>query len=398
MPPGFAGVEHAGISMDVAVVNYWANISKKDNELRPTLQHQLRFQYCENREVDRRRLGVLRAFFRYLTNRGTRLSNKGWFFCLSFMTPRELAGRTLYLTYHAPLGELRRIFAAGGPWEQRKTEKGRSEMEAAAKNLSPLPEAKSGARPIAIHLLSGKRFWYQTAFCLWTLARHTQQTILPTIYDDGSLQAEHRVYLTTLFPEINFVNRGEIEERLDNLLPITRYPVLRDRWIHYPNIRKLIDVHLGKPGWKLVLDSDLLFFRRPTFLVEWLQYPEKPLHAVDCMTSYGYDRALINHLAGTPVAERINVGLAGLNGSDMDWDQLEYWSRELISKQGTNYYLEQALIAMLVAGQACSVAPAADYITYPDSLEAHACGAVMHHYVADSKRWYFQHCWRRALH
>jgi hypothetical protein len=33
----------------------------------------------------------------------------------------------------------------------------------------------------------------------------------------------------------------------------------------------------------------------------------------------------------------------------------------------------------------------------PVPPEARDCRAVMHHYVAASKRWYFQHNWQRAL-
>lgn len=69
----------------------------------------------------------------------------------------------------------------------------------------------------------------------------------------------------------------------------------------------------------------------------------------------------------------------------------------MITQEKTSYYLEQALIAMLVAGRPCAIAPVADYVTLPKPPEAHACKAVMHHYVAHSKRWYFQQNWRLAL-
>jgi CheY-like chemotaxis protein len=68
----------------------------------------------------------------------------------------------------------------------------------------------------------------------------------------------------------------------------------------------------------------------------------------------------------------------------------------LIDKEKTNYYLEQALVAMMLAGQSCAVAPADDYVTKPVFPEAETCQAVMHHYVANSKRWYFQHNWRKV--
>jgi hypothetical protein len=69
----------------------------------------------------------------------------------------------------------------------------------------------------------------------------------------------------------------------------------------------------------------------------------------------------------------------------------------LITQEKTSYYLEQALIAMLMAGRPCAIAPVADYVTKPGRKEGSTPGAVMHHYVAESKRWYFQQNWRRFV-
>ena len=304
-------------------------------------------------------------------------------------------GKLVLKLWHQPLGRLRDSLRAGGPWQERLTAQGRAAMEAAARTLPP-PPAGSGP-PVELHLLTGRRFWYQTAFCLHTFARHADRAVAPIIYDDGTLTEEYRTLLARLFPATRFVLQTETLARLDAALPATRFPMLRERWLNYPNIRKLTDVHAGQTGWKLVLDSDLLFFRRPTLLLDWLDRPQQPLHAVDCETSYGYSRSLMNELAGAPVADLVNVGLTGLDGAELDWDKLEHWCRTLITRERTSYYLEQALIAMLVAGRPCTVAPAADYITLPVLPEARECHAVMHHYVAHSKRWYFQTNWRRSL-
>ncbi len=307
------------------------------------------------------------------------------------MTP----GKFLLRFYHTPVNRIRDSLRNGGPWQERRTEHGRAAMEAAAARL-PVPSVASGAA-LELHLLTGRRFWYQSAFCLWTLARQTGRPLAPVIYDDGSLAEQYRGSLSRLFPAVRFVAQGETIKRLDALLPVARFPFLRERWLNYPNLRKLIDPHLGGTGWKLVLDSDLLFFRRPDFLLHWLDTPDRPLHAVDCETSYGYSRPLMNKLAGAPVADLVNVGLTGLNSSELDWEQLEHWCSPLITQEKTSYYLEQALIAMLMAGRPCAIAPVADYVTLPKPPEAHACKAVMHHYVAHSKRWYFQQNWQLAL-
>jgi len=303
-------------------------------------------------------------------------------------------GRLAYHFVRAPIGRVLRSFGEGGPLQQRRTAAGRAEMESAAASL-PTVSATSG-KPIEVHVLTGRKFWYQTAFCLWTLARHSNRPLAACIYDDGTLTADLQQSLGRVFPGTRFFGQSAILERLDAILPAARYPALRERWLHYPNIRKLTDIHAGAAGWRLVLDSDLLFFRRPDFLLQWLDSPGLPLHAVDTVTSYGYSRGLLESLAGRTLPERLNVGLCGLRSEALDWDRIEYWCATLIAGEGTHYFLEQALVALLLAGHECAIAPESDYVTLPCPPEATDCRAVMHHYVADSKRWYFQFNWRAA--
>ena len=121
-------------------------------------------------------------------------------------------------------------------------------------------------------------------------------------------------------------------------------------------------------------------------------------HAVDCQESYGYSRKLLERLAGAPIPSLVNVGLCGLRSEALDWELLESWSAELIAREKTNYYLEQALVAMLVAREpAAAVLPGSDYVTKPAEAEVLFPKAVMHHYVDNSKRWYFRYGWRRAV-
>jgi hypothetical protein len=304
-------------------------------------------------------------------------------------------GRLLYGVYHRPLGGFSELRKAGGPWEALRTARGRSEMEEAARLLAPIPAA-SGSTPLVVHVLTGSRFWYQTAFCLHTLSTHARRAVSPVIYDDGSLLPRQATALRRIFPATRIVSQGEATSRLDAFLPRNRFPALRDRWDHYPNIRKLIDPHLNSHGWKLVIDSDILFFREPGFLTSWCDDPRMALHSVDVANSYGYSPGLLRQLSGTTLPDLVNVGLCGLDSDAFDWTQVERWCRTLIDREGHNYYLEQALVAMMVAGRPCSIAPADDYVTLPRPPEALECRSVMHHYVAESKRWYFQRNWRRA--
>jgi hypothetical protein len=302
-------------------------------------------------------------------------------------------GRVAYALWHAPIGAVRKSRAAGGPLEQWRDTRAQRAMEEAASTLATVRTAISPALP-EIHFLTGKKFWYQTAFCLHSLQAHSGVVLNAVFHDDGSFDQATADQLRTLFPAATIRFRAENDRRVAALLPPSRFPFLHDRRRYYPNILKLTDIHAGQTGWRLVLDSDMLFFRRPDFVLDWLATPDRPLHMVDSEESYGYDRTLLGQLAGAPLAARVNVGFTGLQSDAIDWERLEWWCRRLIETSGTHYYLEQALIAMLVAGRPCAVAPEADYVVLPDEAECQTPRAVLHHYVAGSKRWYFRHTWR----
>ena len=304
-------------------------------------------------------------------------------------------GRILYLLWHKPRAEFRQSIVDGGPLEQWKTHRGRVAMEQAAWQLPPPPVF--GGAALALHMLTGRRFWYQTAFCLWTFARQGRRDLAPVIIDDGSLEPEQAAALQRIFPAAKIRTHAENTARLDEHLPRDRFPALRIRLMEFPLLQKLTAPHVGFTGWKLLIDSDLLFFHRPALLLEWLDAPSMPLRATDIQNAYGYPLALLGELAGQPVPELVNTGLIGLCSEEIDWDQVESWCHTLIERQGTQYYQEQALVALLLAGRPHVTAPITDYVTLPRPPEAIECRAIMHHYVAGSKRWYFRHNWRRVL-
>lgn len=246
-----------------------------------------------------------------------------------------------------------------------------------------------------IYFLTGKKYWYQTCFCAYSMARFSpDHQICPIIYDDGSLAKPYQDEILRIFPNAKIFLKTEVEATIENYLPIAKFPYLRERRLNYPNMRKVTDIHTGSQGWKLVLDSDMLFFQTPKILLDWLQNPQNPCHMIDVETSYGYSPALMSSLANAEIADRLNVGICGLNSTDLDWEKIEYWCKTMIEAEGTHYYQEQALVAMLMAGQSCTVAPASEYIVMPTQSEAMQPQAILHHYVADSKPWYFRYAWK----
>ena len=276
-------------------------------------------------------------------------------------------------------------------------------MEQAAAVLPPARPADSSAPALQIWMLTGERFWYQSAFCAWTLARHSQRHLVLHLIDDGTLTPPLEHQLRRLFPEGTTLGRQQARRQLGDVLPAHRYPTLHRRWHDYINLHKLTGAHLGGGGVKLVLDSDMLFFRRPDALLAWWDAAVaqraghcSPCLMVDCEESYGYSPALMEELAGAPITPLLNVGICGLASHAINWDQLEHWCTVLEQREGTSYFLEQALVAMVAARQQPVVMPRSHYITFPSAHQSSRGEGVLQHYVADSKPWYFGQAWQRA--
>lgn len=152
-------------------------------------------------------------------------------------SPPLTPGRLLYLGWHRPRAVLRQSWREGGPINQWITRRGRLAMKAAAAQLPPLPAPPAGADEICF--LTGRRFWFQTAFCFWSLCRHAGRPLRAVLYDDGSFDASLRAECLRLFPGACFVSAAEIAAQLEAQLPAEKFPVLRARRLVYPNLRKL---------------------------------------------------------------------------------------------------------------------------------------------------------------
>jgi hypothetical protein len=101
-------------------------------------------------------------------------------------------------------------------------------MVRAARRLPPLPVPSSDAPEVCI--LTGRRFWYQTAFCFWSLRRHASQPIRAVFFDDGTFDQALRAECIRIFPGSRVEEGGEIETRPDK------------RWADALGVKRQVDV------------------------------------------------------------------------------------------------------------------------------------------------------------
>ena len=302
-------------------------------------------------------------------------------------------GRLAYRLVFAPTNLLKQSIREGGPWAQAEVRAGHKAMKIAATQLPRLKRRPTG--PFAeISYLSGTKYWHQTVFCFVSLQMHVPFCITPVIYDDGTMDQHIQDQIRRVVPWVKFVVGDETESRLDMLLPECRFPSLRGRRRIYPHLRKLLDIHAGSLEYRLVADSDMLFFREPTELMQWFTKPHW-LYIHDIITAYGYPKDFLTELAGAPLPLALNAGLYAIDGASIDWDEVERWCEKQLFEYGPQYVQEQALTAMLFANKNSVALPQESYVVMPGSIEGKARSAVMHHYVDVSKRFYLRKNWKQ---
>jgi hypothetical protein len=117
---------------------------------------------------------------------------------------------------------------------------------------------------------------------------------------------------------------------------------------------------------------------------------------IDCVESYGYSKQLMENLSGNIIPSLLNVGAIGLNSTEINWLALDNWVNVLEEKEGSSYYLEQALTAMLIGEQSSTVLDKDKYKVNPSLDDTQP--PVLHHYVDLSKKYYYTKAWKRILH
>lgn len=303
--------------------------------------------------------------------------------------------KLINVLYRFPKSRFRTYKRFGGYFNYRQMLKGSRQMGAA---VFKLPVSMSYPDGLPIYFLTGKKYLHQTLFCINSLTKTSKEKYKFVIVDDGSFTEDNCRLLSAKLPDATFISANQVSKNIAEYLPSDKYPVLNYKRKVYPHLKKLTDIHTIDPvGWKLVLDSDMLFWEEPGEILRWLKKPLQPIHMVDCTESYGYTKNHMEALCGTKLPALLNVGVIGLNSGEINWCNLENWISELEAIEGTSYYLEQALTAMLVAGKESVVLDRNKYRVNPTHLDFEAKADILHHYVDLSRAIYFNKAWKLNL-
>jgi hypothetical protein len=154
---------------------------------------------------------------------------------------------------------------------------------------------------------------------------------------------------------------------------------------------------IGFDGWNLLLDSDMLFLNRTIELESWLLNPDANLYMKDKYCSYDYSFELLDKISSKSITGFVNSGIFGMNNSLINWDEMEFWAKQLVDNEGINYFFEQTLHAIYVTKYGGYYPDDSLYYLLPTKKEILNSESVLHHYPTAGRQLYFRYGWRSIL-
>jgi hypothetical protein len=208
---------------------------------------------------------------------------------------------------------------------------------------------------------------------------------LPWLFhDDGSLTTDDKAMLMRQFPGCRVINRAESDEwfraRAD------KYPRLTALRQQHVMLLKLADVYVYSNAKRvLYVDSDVLFFNKPEFLIAALHEGQpKNYFNRDLASAYITTSTLLSELTGVMPPDSLNAGLSALNRDDIALVKIEKVLQLLDDNVRADWLhyshlIEQTAVALLSAASSSGTChlPAEYDVSLDKKIEA----AVCKHYV-----------------
>jgi hypothetical protein len=215
---------------------------------------------------------------------------------------------------------------------------------------------------------------------LRSLIHHMQAPFRVTVHDDGSCSEKTRAELLEKFDGLQFIRRREAQELM---MPLLEHHPLLQRW--WPTNERTINVKwldpyiLGDSPFVIVLDPDVLFFRKPGELFErepqcaWMR---------DCCYMLEIDsKESVRLFGGHPLPE-LNTGIGRIERSRFNLDVAEGVLRVLQKPRD-----DMTLHAVITArrNDFAFLRPA-----YKLATELGLDGVVAKHYTNPYRFWFYE--------
>lgn len=242
---------------------------------------------------------------------------------------------------------------------------------------------------LEVHMQVCARDWINGHWTIRSLARNADMPFRLVLLHDGNLDARARASYESCFPGVVATRRDEMGDAVSDLLGGAA-PTLLQMWMtgRYFTLPKVVEsALLARNDSILHIDPDVLFFDRPTELLEPLplrvgarwNLPRDKGHA-DGMFCFAPD--LIEEASGLRPPVPFGTGLGRWTPSSMPWQTVEKLLSRHRPAEWLIFMLDQTLLALHAAANRWQPLPRDRYAVEPvESLE----GVVARHYYGKTR-------------
>lgn len=218
-----------------------------------------------------------------------------------------------------------------------------------------------GGDDLEVHSLVCSADVAQSSWSLATFMRFTGLSPRIVLHDDGTLNDEDRSRYHQLFPDIEILEREGATEQMSELL--RPWPKCRQQRLDsaFYCSQKLFDpVFLSGAETVMLIDSDVLFFKRPAKLMELACSTSTPFFSSDYRSAYTAPRRQLEEWSQARIEPCVNAGLINLSVADykngMDFLEEYFDFAPSLNVSNPNRH-EQTAHAMLLSSGAAERLP-----------------------------------------
>lgn len=239
-------------------------------------------------------------------------------------------------------------------------------------------------KAVSLHMVVGKGMSLLGMLGLRSLEWHTGCSWAPFIHDDGTFDEDTAAGWKRHFPDCTVIFKSEADEAMSDALK--PYPKCRENRLKHHWFRKVFDTrHYAPSDHYIVMDSDILFFRRPRLLLDWMADPGGAFHVMrDASEKYSHPRHVIEGIMDVRMMGAVNSGLDLVPKEQFPLATIERFLDECAGNAVHYEFLEQTIFALMV-----SMSPDGNQL--PGGYEIswnrlRRRGAVCRHYVGPVKQ------------
>jgi hypothetical protein len=251
------------------------------------------------------------------------------------------------------------------------------------------PYANQPYEEIPVHVLTGSDDWLLACWMLASWFHFTGRNWRVFIHDDGRLPPEASPALVKMLPGVRGVSAVEADRTV--LDALAGRQACREYRLAHPLARKIFDVPiLTRSDRFIILDSDVLFFRKPEAILRWCENGAgQTWFNKDVSEAMPISRTQVREKLGVDIWHRVNSGLCLIDRATINLDLCERALTETNLMQKHIWLVEQTLFAICASAVGRGGLLPAEYevskarFASPGVVARHYVGAVRNRFYGE---------------